>query len=294
MKPPIFLLSPARSYSTVSIALLSGHPDIFGFPELLMFTGDTLDEVLARKRSESDRSEEIRVNGIFRAIAQINEGSQGRDEIARAQVWLKERRHWSPASVMKYLFDRVDPQIPLEKSPATSSKEGLARCLESFPDARFIHLTRHPVTTQRSMREHWRFEHKGRSVEFRSASCASAWYISHLRILGTLSLLPKDRWIRVRAEDLIQNPHRFAPSIFEWLGLDSSEETIQGITETERWVFASNGESANLYGGDPKFLLNPQLRPVADPGPIVFPPEWNLRGEMCDKMTELAHELGYR
>ena len=37
---PIFLLAPARSYSTITLALLAGHPDIYGFPEMLLFTAD--------------------------------------------------------------------------------------------------------------------------------------------------------------------------------------------------------------------------------------------------------------
>jgi len=36
-REPIFILAPARSYSTVTVAMLSGHPQIYGFPELLTF-----------------------------------------------------------------------------------------------------------------------------------------------------------------------------------------------------------------------------------------------------------------
>ena len=41
-REPIVLLAPARSYTTVTVALLSGHPDIYGFPEMLLSTADTV------------------------------------------------------------------------------------------------------------------------------------------------------------------------------------------------------------------------------------------------------------
>ncbi len=44
---PVFLLAPARSYSTVALALLAGHPGLHGFPELMLFNADTVAEPLS-------------------------------------------------------------------------------------------------------------------------------------------------------------------------------------------------------------------------------------------------------
>lgn len=296
MKRPVFLLAPARSYSTVSLALLSGHPGIFGFPEMLMFSEETVGEVLESRIQRPGMpyfGAQMRLNGVCRAIAEIVEGGQGDRELARARGWLQARADWSTVRLMRFLIDRVDPLVGLEKSPENTTREALRRCIEGFPDARFIHLTRHPVTTQRSMREHWRFRYENKSDEFWAAACASAWYLHHGYIMRELSALPPEQWIRVRAEDLLRDPVKFAPPIYDWLGLDYDDEVIANLVHTERWRFAGTGESGKLRGGDPKFMRDPRLRPVAEPGPVDFPPEWNLPDEMRRRMTDLATELGY-
>jgi hypothetical protein len=292
MNPPVFLLAPARSYSTVSLALLSGHPDVFGFPEMLMFSEETVGEVLEsriRRPGMPEFGAQMRLNGVCRAIAEIHEGGQSEGAVARAGAWLRARGDWTTVRLMKYLLDAIDPLIGLE----TTTEEALRRCTTGFPDARFIHLTRHPVTTQRSMREHWRFRYQNRRNEFWSAACASAWYLHHRYIMRELSTLPAEQWIRVRAEDLLREPEKSVPPIYDWLGLDYDDEIIANLAHTERWRFAGTGESGKLRGGDPKFMLDPRLRPVAEPGPVEFPAEWNLLEEMCHRMTELAAELGY-
>ena len=46
-RDPLFLLAPARSYSTVSIALLAGHPELYGLPETSLFLRETVGEIMA-------------------------------------------------------------------------------------------------------------------------------------------------------------------------------------------------------------------------------------------------------
>jgi hypothetical protein len=112
-----------------------------------------------------------------------------------------------------------------------------------------------------------------------------------MEMLGTL---PRDRWRRVRAEDLLRAPDTFAPPIYEWLGLRCDAHILATIKHTERWEFASAGKHGTLMGGDPKFMMAPKLRPVSDPGPVIFDPEWGLSQEMCSRMTDLAVVLGYQ
>ena len=46
-RDPVFLLAPARSYTTVSIAVLAGHPELYGLPETNLFLRDTVGEIIA-------------------------------------------------------------------------------------------------------------------------------------------------------------------------------------------------------------------------------------------------------
>jgi Sulfotransferase family len=296
VKAPVFVLAPPRSFSTAAVAVLAGHPALFGFPEMLMFSGNTVSDVLDTgvHKSGSARGAAARRSGIYRAIAQIEFGGQGENEIAAAATWLDTRRRWDSVQLLRYLFDAVDPLIGMEKSPETSMPENLPRCLEQFPGARFVHLTREPGDSMRSMREHWRFRLAGKSDAAVVATVASVWYLVHKTIVETLAQLPPHRWIRVRGEDLLTDPATHATGVFSWLGLATDDAVRAAVRHPERWVFAGTGSHDHLFGGDPKFMRNPRLRRVGPPDPMAFPSDWQLLPEMTRRIMTLAESLGYR
>jgi hypothetical protein len=292
---PIFLLCPARSYSTVTLALLAGHPDIYGFPEMLLFETGTVDGLLNRVSvpPQPKGFAEMRLNGILRAVADVLEASQDSSAICRAKEWLAERSSWSPPELMDYLLSAVYPKIGLEKSPETvSTDEALDACIKHFPQCHFIHLTRHPATSIRSMLNYWSvFDIDEKS---RLAFAASAWYRGHSRIMRKLSQLPSERWLRIRAEDVVGDPATWLPYILDWLGLYHDNEIVSKMMQTQNWRFAGTGQSGRLLGGgDAKFLRSPALRPIPRPSEAAFDPSWGLLDEMIDRMTSLASSLGY-
>lgn len=302
---PVFILSPPRSYSTVTVAMLAGHPGLYGFPELLAFSSRTIGDIItgqiAPERTEPDRALRLdpryhstRLTGPVRAIAELHDGSQHPEAILRATQWLKGRSRWSTTRLVDYLFRRVRPRIALEKSPDTvTNDESLAYCMKSYPRARYIHLTRHPVTTQRSMQAQFAAIFPDSTIRSRVARAASLWYLSHMRIARALSELPAERWLRIRGEDLMRQPEVWLPVILEWLGLPTDNGTIARMLRTEEWCFAGTGASGRLFGGDHKFMIEPALRPIEDPGPVSFDPSWQLLDEMSVRMSRLARYLGY-
>jgi Sulfotransferase family len=306
---PVFVLAAPRSFSTVSTAVLGGHPQIFGFPELLLFTAPTLGEVLSQSGTmwegwwkESNRwTQEVtagwsarRTSGIYRAVAQLHEGNQKPAAIAQARAWVAGHAEWPGKRLMDHLLDLIHPRIGLEKSPDTLAEDGaLQRCLDAYPAARLLHLTRHPVTTQASMRRHWRPRYAQRSNLSLTVAAASAWYQSNRLALLTLQRLPRDRWFRVRAEDLLREPLTWLPRILSWLDLDCDEHIIRAMLNTDQWAFAGSGQDGSLFGGDHKFFSSPKLRPVPAPGPVDFDPALGLPGPMRARMSELASCLGY-
>jgi hypothetical protein len=291
---PIFLLCPARSYSTVTLALLAGHPDIYGFPEMLLFEADTVGGLLNRDSVTSQAAifAEMRLNGILRAVSDLLEASQESWAIGRAKKWLAERSSWSPPELMDYLLSLVHPKIGLEKSPETViSDEALDACMEHFQKSRFIHLTRHPATTIRSMVDYWSvFDIDEKS---RLAWAVSAWYQGHSRIMRKLSQLPCQRWLRIRAEDVVGDPATWLPYILDWLGLYHDNEVVSRMMQTQNWRFAGTGQSGRLFGGDAKFMYSPALRPIPQPAEAAFDPSWGLLDEMISRITSLASSLGY-
>ena len=295
---PVFVLAPARSYSTVTVALLAGHPAIYGFPELLVFGVRTAGDLLSEQQ-RSPRLDpgyiQVRQTGPLCALAQLHEGDQSAAAIARARDWLRTHADWPVKDLFDHLLDLVAPRIGLEKSPETiATQAAVNECLRTYPDARLLHLTRHPVTTQLSMHRHWQDMKHIYNRRHLVATAASAWYLGHCRAIRALETLPPNRWMRVAAENLVDQPRVWLPKILDWLGLAYDDEDIGRMLHTERWVYAGLGDPGNLYGGDAVFLHSPKLRPAVDPGPVVFDPAWGLPPEMCRRMAELARYLGYR
>ncbi|MFW6692177.1 sulfotransferase family protein [Streptomyces sp. MAR4 CNX-425] len=291
---PVFVLAPPRSFSTVAVALLAGHPQVYGFPELLVFANATVGDLVGdgtEKERYPEKFRRGRMSGVCRAIAEVHEGVQTEDAVVRAHTWLTHRAGWPMHRVLAHLLEAVSPLVGAEKSPDTVGTEAaFARCLSHYPDARYLHLTRHPVTTQRSMHEQLP-EPANRTA--RVVGAATSWYLSHSRIRDRLAALPAGQWMRVRGEDLLREPEALLPAVLDWLDLDKSEAVIARMLRTEGWRFTGFGASGQLYGGDHTFLAHPRLRPVPDPGPVRFDPAWGLPEEMVRRMSRLAAELGY-
>jgi Sulfotransferase family len=287
---PILVLAPPRSCSTVTVALLAGHPRVYGFPETSLFTAESVSELMDRPRGPTDMGT-FQLNGLLRAVAQLHEGAQQAAQIERARQWLGKRAHWTTKRLMDYLLGVVGPMIGLEKSPGTvGTQDSLQRCLRAYPRARYIHLTRHPVNFQRSMTRCWGFP--GSPVESAPTPCAVRWYATHLRITQALHQLPAAQWIRIRAEDLLNDPHRWLPEILTWLDLSAEEHIVERMLRTERWDFA-RCDSPALGGGDPGFMQNPALRTATIPEIGRTDPGWDLTPQGLRRISALAAYFGY-
>jgi hypothetical protein len=295
---PIFILATPRSYSTVTTAILAGHPVIHGFPELLLNRGHTVGDAFAADLAKENLPWQL--GGLCRAVADLHEGYQSDDSMERARKWLAERTTWTTKQVMEYLLSAVYPQIGLEKSSVTvKTDEALELCLSGYPNARYIHLTRHPVTAQGSMLRQWLEMFKDDQMPQRddrllAARMAELWFSANYRVVRVLLGLPAEQWIRVRAEDILRHPHVLLPKILNWLQLYWDDSIIARMLITERWKFADRySESSHLGGGDPKFFESPALRDIPEPGPLIFDPAWDLSEQATSRMSWLANYFGY-
>lgn len=293
---PVFVLAPARSYSTITIALLAGHPRLYGLPETNLFTGATLGEIGNGAMGRLAGWQHGQPPGLVRAIAQLHEGRQDPVAIRRAVEWLTARAGASSITIMDHLLGLVHPRAAVEKSPSTVlSARALTRCVQAYPNARYLHVTRHPVSSQRSMNAHWNTPWFPAELpqEQRVRWCLHFWYSSHLRIIQLLRGMPQDRWRRLRAEDLAGAPKAMLPPVLDWLALDHDDAIIDRMLRTQLWEFAAWDASAGSGGADPKFSRDPRLRPICPPEPEVTDPGWDISDETRIRISTLAHYLGY-
>jgi hypothetical protein len=275
--------------------MLGQHPSLYGFPELRLFRAVTVGGLLVEPAFGQGMPARERAAGLVRALAQLHEGEQSREAVDRAFRWLEDRAEWRVASILEHLLELISPLVGVEKSPETSSSDAaMRRMSEAFPGARYVHLVRHPCSTVTSMVDAWRgLSYWNVPQEMAARYCLEVWYRQHRRIAAFGAGISPERFLRVRAEDVVNRPYEVLPTICRWLAVDASEESIRQMTAPERSCYAAPGPP-NAFGGyDPKFLERPQLHSLPHPSSLAPP-----AGSTCDRSlylaaVEYARRFGY-
>lgn len=228
--------------------------------------------------------------GLIRAVAEVMLHSQGDESLEAACSWLSDHRYLNTAVVLDALLERVAPLIGIEKSPGTTlNDESLRRVARLYPRARFLHLVRHPTTTQLSMQRHW----SGRpwTPSDLPDVCARVWYLTHLRILAVSQELARDAYLRVRAEDILNEPADTLRRVTEWLGLCGDDNAVEAMLHPERSPYAH--AVAIGPANDPGFVRDPVLRRVDAPNTIEVPASWRLDAGTKKGVLKVAEFHGY-
>jgi hypothetical protein len=301
MAAPLFLLAPPRSYTSLMNAMLGQHPQCFGLPELCLFNVRHLMELWVRTSDEMGSEAKTR-HGLLRAVAEIYAGEQTMDSVRMATHWCAARQHRTTGEVYRELVDKIHPLIAVEKSPAyTVDIQRLWRLYRTFPEARFIHLTRHPVGQCRSVMSLYdgTFALFVNSIDFLDDRAIVepqfAWYDLNINILNFLDRVPAAQQMRIRGEDVMGDPPKFLGEICRWMGIRDDVDAIDEMMHPERSPFACFGPLDAMFGNDPNFLSGPSFRPhqVKMP-PLNKPVPWRDDGQgLKPQVVELARELGY-
>jgi hypothetical protein len=293
---PVFVLAPARSNSSVVSSIIGMHPELYGFPELSLFRAATVAGLIDDRPGQRGLPARARTAGLARAVAQVHDGRQDEESVAAARKWLAERKNWDVALVFDHLLERVAPAIGFEKSPENSNREDyLQRLAASYPRARFLHVTRHPVTTATSMHRVWsKADLWEIPEEMFHLHVLGTWLFNHGRVKRFTAALPPDRWMRVRSEDVLNSPETTLPAICRWLGIDAGPEAIEAMLHPERSPFARLGPSNAMGGNDPGFLEQPTVRRADLPATLELPPEWIVDPWLHVSVVEFAASIGYR
>ncbi len=293
---PVFVLASARSYSSIVSTMIGQHPDLFGFPELKLFAYPTVGELDASLPMEArERGFSHRSPGLVRAVAELEFGGQTPAALAAAGAWLAERAGWAGAHVLDLLMGRVSPRVAVEKSPEhVVQPNALARLAEAYPRARYIHLTRHPVSTIRSMHEHLLRNLPGYRDDDFTRQCVATWLRGHHRIVAFTRRLPNERWVRLRSEDVLNDSTQLV-AVATWLGIRVEPQAIDEMRHAERSPFAHLAPaSTGVSGGhDPAFLRDPRPHAVELQRGLSVPAGWSVDRALWAKVTSAARDLGY-
>ena len=203
MPDPLIILAPARSFTTVIGTMLGQHPEMFSMPEVNLFVVETMRERQGILKKPS------RHTGLVRAVAQLWAGRQTIETCLRGQRWVELRLDRTCVSVMRELVDKVGERILVEKSPSTVRHVScMLRARRAFPQARFIHLLRHPRSHGKSMVEFTGSRPTQAAPELvaqvagdfstypPTIDAQKVWFTAHNEIVTFVDALPADQWMR--------------------------------------------------------------------------------------------------
>lgn len=270
--------------------MLGQHPNLYGLPELNLTVVDTMAQWLRLWR----RVRPLSMHGLLRTVAQLQFNAQTEPQILQAKQWLDERKQWSTKEMFHYIAQKVAPRQVVEKSPShVLDGSRLYRLHEMFPQGRFLHLSRHPESTCRSICALTDEITARNTPRNRSRSAATdaemIWRHSHQNILQFWKTLKPGQGMRLQGEALLQHPEVYLPQIAQWLKISVDNDAIQAMYHPERSPFAKLGPSNARFGNDPKFLRNPNFRLSSIP---ICSPLAN--SEFASETQSIARVLGYR
>ena len=302
MAAPLFLLAPPRSYTSLVNAMLGQHPQAFGLPEMCLFNVDTLVDLWKGSKTEIAENGSMVRHGLLRAVAEIYCGEQRATTVNMALAWASRREEWETGRVFQEIVAKLHPLVAVEKSPSyTMSVKRMQAMHRAFPDARFLHLVRHPVAQCKSLMaiNDGAFSLKVEGFElgedYALLEPQIAWHDLNLNILDFLDEVPPERQMRMRGEDIMADPRRHLAEIARWAGLRDDDEAVDAMMHPEQSPFACFGPINALFGNDPNFLAGPTFRPHTPKVPALDKPvPWRLDGKgLYPQVIALAHEFGY-
>jgi hypothetical protein len=291
MRDPVFILSPPRSFTSVISAMIGQHPELYGLPEVNLFAADTMGGLLRWFRVRPRLA-----HGLLRAVSELGLGSQTVANITTAEEWAREDPDLPTSELFRDLGAWAGGSGLVDKSPLHVYQEhAMERMLESFPQARFIHLIRHPRSTcesvsklQQSIRD------GGGHTLTKQLDPDQVWLRPHKRIDEFLGGIPKHQYLLIRGEEFLSDPDTHLAELCSWLDIAADDYAIDAMKHPERSPFACLGPRNAPFGTDPGFIRDPKLRkfvakqanltdPVAMPGNPTF----------SDELVEYATRFGY-
>ncbi len=210
----IFIVGMPRSGTTLAEQILASHPDVFGAGELPFWRDATLDFRTAASRGQA------------RADMATGDGANG-DIVSRLGGEYLE--------LLKNLS--ADAPRVVDKMPANFWCLGLIH--EALPEARIIHLQRHPVDTCLSIY----FQHFKSALSYADdLEDLAHFYVEYQRIMSHWrSRLPAQTMLEVPYESLVADPEVWSRKMLQFIGLSwdprclDFHQTTRSVMTASKW-----------------------------------------------------------
>ena len=315
----LFVLAPPRSFSWKFCAALGQHPQMYGLPEMHLFTARTVGEWWKLWAASTFTMSD----GTLRAIAETLFGRQTEEAIQSASGWLRRRSHFTTAMVFEVLAEKLHPRILVDKSPSmVYSVSTMQLAYRMFPEARFLHLVRHPSNHCNSVYEglealrtagpiperHWLMElakypqllpSEFGNHDSLDINPQRAWYALNNNICNFLESVPKDQQIRVRAEEFVTSTDKTLGRVARWMGLSTDADAIAEMKHPERSPYSTQGPPNARFGNDTLYLDTASLykstyKSAPSTGRRKGGSKGSKAGGLLPEVVDLARRLGYR
>jgi len=296
---PLLLLSAPGAEGSRLAAMLGRHPRAYAFPELHLHLADTVEALLSVYEVTQGNVQD----GLLRTVAELYCGGQSAAGIAAARAWLRRRADWSVTDLLAGFSERVAPRLPLLGESALAWRpHDVEGWLARVPDARVLHLVRHPRPQCAEVAARLRGpvfvppDYKDYGVSPTVIDPQLAWYRINRNIEQAVAALPPVQQRRVQAEELFAAPEDTLGRLCAWLGLDCGAAELARMLHPEDSPYAAIGGREAPYGFEPEFHESPRfagrLRPRSA---LEGPAEWRGDGRpLAAEVVSLARSYGYR
>lgn len=277
-QPMVFLLGVHRSGTTLLRAMLTGHPQLFGPPELYLLNVNTMGEF----RAQSVRLDNpwYRI-GLVQTFAHLENISF---EQADAKVRQLEAADTPIHTVYRMIAQLADNRLVVDKSPTYLAHAGWPQRAEQiFDQPKYLFLVRHPyavieswlrMRVQQVVRNHY-----GVWDENPWLHAEKVWAVFNQNGLDFLRQIPAARRHLVRYEDLVTNPAATQEAICRFLGIEFHEALLDPYS----------GERLLNGVGDGNFMQHNQVdAKLATRWQERRPPQ-----ELSPFTKEVAAQIGY-
>ncbi len=291
LPPPIIVLGSRPNSVAVVGAMLGCNSAAFALPQINLFVGDTLEDVV----TEGVDRGPTHIHGLLRALAYIYGCEQTIISIGMARRWVMRRLSWSASQVFDELRDRVAPRRIVDKSAIYSQdKKCLERIRKALPDAYYVNVVEHPLSlgATTSVRQAVTTNGRRRRVHAeKPAPNQQQWLHAQQLIADAAKDMAPERFAVLQVEKLLADPRAEMSSLCAQLDLPNDDTAVADMLHPERSPFAGLGPVGANLGDDPAFLRDP-----------IFPPKslsnlsalsQQTKENMLPEVARVAAQYGY-